>query len=37
MVKGITLDDIIKQINEDMQEQDQENLEMIADLLEPPH
>ena len=34
MVKDLTLDDIIKQINEDMEEQDRANLEELAELIE---
>jgi len=34
MAKEITLQDIIDQLNIDLQEQDQENLEQIAEILE---
>ena len=34
MRNEITLEQIIKDLNETLQEQDQENLEMIADLIE---
>lgn len=35
-MKEQTLQDIIKAINEELEEQDLQNLEDIADLLEPP-
>lgn len=34
MKTEITLDEIIKDLDETLQEQDQENLEMLADLIE---
>lgn len=34
MAKDITLDDIIKQLDIELDEKDNENLEIIADLIE---